>query len=76
MGKRVDVENLRGASDVARRLGVSRQRVHQLMRDDPTFPAPVTTIDRTHIWDMAEVDKWAARAEVQDRRAKHRPRNV
>jgi predicted DNA-binding transcriptional regulator AlpA len=49
-----------GSRDVAALLGVSRQRVGQLARDDPTFPRPVTQGSGGPIWYRAGVEVWAA----------------
>lgn len=39
-------------------LGVSRQRVQQLIaRDD--FPTPEVVLDMGKVWKRAEVEKWA-----------------
>lgn len=44
--------------DIARRLGVTRQRVNQLAADD-AFPAPLGKLGRSLVWDWAEVERWA-----------------
>jgi predicted DNA-binding transcriptional regulator AlpA len=58
---------LMGAAEIQRRLGVSRQRVTQLVdRDD--FPAPYQHLSMGRVWWEADVDRWirayqAARSE-------------
>lgn len=45
--------------EIADMLGVSRQRVHQLVsRSD--FPKPAATLSVGRIWRRADVAKWAA----------------
>jgi len=43
-------------------LGVTRQRVDQLARDDSTFPAPAATLATGRVWETADVEKWAKSA--------------
>jgi predicted DNA-binding transcriptional regulator AlpA len=47
-----------GAAEIARHLGVSRQRVQQLVRT-AGFPAPAASLDMGKIWDAAEIREWA-----------------
>ncbi|MGD0984462.1 MAG: DNA-binding protein [Acidimicrobiales bacterium] len=47
------------AGQVAQLLGVSRQRVHQLTEEDPTFPAPVAVLSIGRVWERADIEKWA-----------------
>jgi predicted DNA-binding transcriptional regulator AlpA len=44
---------------VARKMGVSRQRVHQIMAEQPTFPAPEISEPRLLLFSSAKVRKWA-----------------
>lgn len=44
--------------DIARRLGITRQRIHQLSQDDD-FPAPVGRLGRSRVWDWAVIETWA-----------------
>jgi len=44
--------------DVARLLGVTKQRVIQLAQTDPSFPAETVPARR---WDRGEVEAWAER---------------
>lgn len=50
--------DLMGAAEIGRLLGVSRQRVQQLVRTDG-FPAPVAVLDMGKVWDGNEVRSWA-----------------
>ena len=45
-------------ADVARVLGVSRQRVHQL-RAEGQGPEPVVRLQRGALWDRDSVERWA-----------------
>src|SRR5919202_6125437 len=56
---------LAGTGDLARRLGVTRQRVQQLSCD-PRFPKPIGVAGGRPVWLIAEVEGW------QDDRAAHR----
>jgi hypothetical protein len=45
MGRKIDVDDLIGAQEIADRLGVSRpQVVHQWVRRDLGFPKPVLSL--------------------------------
>ncbi len=41
-------------------LGVSRQRVHQLLRAYDDFPTPVAELAVGRIWRRADVQKWVS----------------
>jgi len=49
--------NLVGAGEVARMLGLTRQRVHQLSRE-PGFP-PAEPVGRRAVWQRADIEAWA-----------------
>jgi len=78
-----DVETLLGNAELGKLLGVSRQRVSQLVtRDD--FPAPRAVLIMGSIWALDDVIGWADRtgrkldldaltASVQARGDKKRP---
>ena len=51
--------HLVGLSEIATMLGVSRQRVGQLVRDYDDFPAPVAELASGRIWETAAVEAWA-----------------
>lgn len=47
-----------GAQEIGLMLGVSRQRVQQLViRSD--FPAPVVSLGMGKVWRTADIEKWA-----------------
>lgn len=48
---------LAGVHEVADRLDVSRQRVHQLAAQ-PGFPAPIAELAAGLIWDMDHIERW------------------
>lgn len=52
------VHHLVGSAEIGRMLGVSRQRVQQLIsRDD--FPKPEVVLDMGKVWKRADVEAWA-----------------
>jgi predicted DNA-binding transcriptional regulator AlpA len=60
MGRRVHLDDLVGASEIAARLGVaSPQVIHVWRRRHADFPAPVATISQTLIWLWPDVEGWA-----------------
>ena len=49
-----------GVAEIAEMLGVSRQRVHQLVRAKTIgFPRPVAELSAGAIWAREDVEKWA-----------------
>lgn len=46
------------ASDIARRLGITQQRVHVLV-DAPGFPKPLGKLGRSRVWRWSAVERWA-----------------
>lgn len=50
--------DLAGTAEIARLLGVSRQRVQQLSRT-PDFPTPAATLLMGHVWHTADIRDWA-----------------
>jgi predicted DNA-binding transcriptional regulator AlpA len=51
------VDGVASQADLARRWGLSRQRVHQLVRE-PAFPAPAGRVSGQPVWFAAEADEW------------------
>lgn len=45
------------AGDIARLLGVSRQRVHVLRRRDD-FPEPLGRVGNYPVWHTREIERW------------------
>ena len=52
------VHHLVGAAEIGRMLGVSRQRVQQLVKRKD-FPAPEVTLEMGKVWQRSEVVAWA-----------------
>ncbi|MCK9895049.1 DNA-binding protein [Frankia sp. AgB32] len=52
-----------GTREVADRLGVSRQYVLRLLRDDPTFPRPIAELSAGLIWNTDDIESYANRRE-------------
>lgn len=60
VGRRVDIDELVGASEITEQLGVKRlQVVHDWRRRHDEFPRPVTAVSRTLVWHWPEVRRWA-----------------
>lgn len=60
MGRRLDVDQLVGAAEIADRLGVSNSQVIHVWRyRHPDFPQPVTTLKTAMIWYWPDVRAWA-----------------
>jgi predicted DNA-binding transcriptional regulator AlpA len=57
---------LMGTAEITRRLGISRQRAHQIT-NLPTFPTPVASLQLGRIWAARDVEEWVA---------EHRPRDI
>jgi predicted DNA-binding transcriptional regulator AlpA len=54
------VHHLVGVAEIAEMLGVTRQRVHQLMQLEG-FPEPTAELSAGRIWLRTDVEKWARR---------------
>ena len=48
-----------GITEVAKLLGISRQRVDQLSKSDPDFPEPVAELGRGRVWSREAIEAWA-----------------
>lgn len=60
MGRKLDIDMLVGAVEIAQRLGVARpQVVHDWRRRHHDFPQPVTVVSRVSLWYWPEVERWA-----------------
>lgn len=53
------MDELVGTAEIAKRLGVVRQSVHQLQRRHPDFPEPVAKLERVQVWAWPDVEAWA-----------------
>ena len=68
-----DRQELLGTPDIAMRLGISRERVRQLVAMPGRFPLPVARVRGTHVWRWGDIADWLA---VDGRRKPGRPRKV
>ena len=60
--RKVALEDLVGAHEIAQRLGVARpQVVHEWRRRHADFPEPVAKLKTALIWDWRDVVAWARR---------------
>lgn len=60
MGRKVDLDLLVDATEIASRLGVRRpQVVHDWRRRHVDFPEPVIRLAHVNIWLWPEVERWA-----------------
>lgn len=60
MGRRIDADNLVGATEIAERLNVKRpQVVHAWRRRYADFPEPVATLRQALVWNWPDVERWA-----------------
>jgi predicted DNA-binding transcriptional regulator AlpA len=55
------VDEVVGVREIAAVLGVSRQRVYQLIESYDDFPAPVATLALGRVWSRAAVEAWHAK---------------
>ena len=68
--------HLVGLSEIAKMLGVSRQRVGQLAQDHDDFPSPVADLASGRIWETAAIETWAQAHPVRRPGRPVRPGNV
>lgn len=62
MGRKVDADELVGAAEIARRLGVKKGSVVSDWRQrHPDFPPPVARLAMGHVWVWSDVAAWARR---------------
>ena len=54
------VHHLVGVAEIAELLGLTRQRVNQLAREEG-FPKPEAELTAGRIWKRADVEAWAKR---------------
>ena len=59
------VLDLVGGAEVAQLLGVSRQRVHEIVRTAADFPEPVAELAAGRIWQRSDVEAWMAARDRQ-----------
>jgi hypothetical protein len=69
--RRVEPDDLVTASEIAKRLGRSRESVRLLAagkRGDGSFPAPVThALERNRLWHWADLLEWADKGSERER---------
>lgn len=51
-------EQLVGVAEISELLGVSRQRVHQIVEEHDDFPRPVAELAAGRIWQLDDVREW------------------
>jgi predicted DNA-binding transcriptional regulator AlpA len=62
MGRRLDVDQLVGAREIADRLHVAGRQTVQFWRDRyDDFPKPVVSRERAVLWYWPDVQEWAKR---------------
>jgi hypothetical protein len=59
VARRVEVDQLVGAAEIADRLGVAPRTVHDWGRRSLGFPAPVAKLKVALVWAWPDVEKWA-----------------
>jgi len=47
-----------GAAEVATMLGVTRQRLHQMVKAVPDFPPALATLAGGRVWHRAPIEAW------------------
>jgi prophage regulatory protein len=57
MVRQDEPQDLVTGAEIARRLGISRERVRQLAQR-PDFPAPIGRLGQANIWGWTAVDEW------------------
>jgi len=63
VGKKVDVENLVGAQEIAKRLGLKNPHtVHVWRTRHPDFPEPIALLKIAMIWDWKDIAEWAKKS--------------
>lgn len=48
---------LMGTAEISRRLGLSKQRTHQIVRER-SFPEPAAVLTMGQVWQTADVEAW------------------
>jgi FtsZ-interacting cell division protein YlmF len=54
------VAELVGVAEIAQMVGVSRQRINELVRSDPDFPTPEAELAAGRIWTRKDIERWMA----------------
>lgn len=62
VARKVDVTELVGAAEIAKRLGSNRrQLVTDWRRRHPDFPQPVAQLEMGNVWAWPDIEAWAKR---------------
>jgi hypothetical protein len=64
--RKVEVDQIVGATEISNRLGLRHTtHVHQLRKSDPTFPAPIAQLSPgpsgAYIWYWPDIEWWTKR---------------
>jgi hypothetical protein len=60
VARKVTVDDLVGATEIAARLGLTQSRVvHQWRQRHVDFPAPIATLAMGMVWAWPDVERWA-----------------
>jgi hypothetical protein len=60
VGRKVDVDDLVGAAEIADRLDIAHaETIHTWRRRYPDFPQPVVDLQRAVLWSWPDVKAWA-----------------
>jgi predicted DNA-binding transcriptional regulator AlpA len=65
--------HLVGVVEVAKMLGVSRQRVYQLAKTYPDFPQPEVVLAAGRVWSTKDIEGWMRRHARRPGRPAPRP---
>jgi predicted DNA-binding transcriptional regulator AlpA len=52
-------DHLVGVQEIAKMLGITRQRVDRITRTHDDFPAPAAELASGRIWKRVDVERWA-----------------
>ena len=64
MGKKIDLNCLVGAAEIAQRLNIKRPHlIHDWRRRYPEFPKPIVELTGILLWDWQDVEHWALKTQ-------------
>lgn len=59
MSRKIDIDDLVDAPEIARRVGINRpQAVHNWRSRYDDFPEPIAVFGNAVLWDWKEVSRW------------------
>lgn len=58
MGKHVDLDHIVSIHEIRVITGLTLARINQLIRSDPSFPAPVKQLKLTKLWLSTDIEHW------------------